>query len=332
MTRGLRWIGAAVAVVVVVGGLVLLYRSHHAKLNEESRRDEPVVAPSRIEQGDGTVLVAVDSADADRIGLQTVALTAVSRAPEERLTGEVITEPERVALLRAPVAGRLAVATGARWPGLGDRVKAGQDLAQVSDARPLASPISGIVTQVGAQPGAIVEAGQDLLRVVDQSRPLVRVAWSERAGSAPRATVTLGPAGGTARVTGRLLGPSPEADPATRRAAYLYRADRAWPGAAPGTPVVAFVAGAAAAGKAPRDEALVPDRAVVQWEGLAWAYVRRAPGHFERVRVPTDRPTTGGWISSAGLAPGDSVVVTGAQEMLSEEFRARVTVGDESGE
>jgi hypothetical protein len=32
------------------------------------------------------------------------------------------------------------------------------------------------------------------------------------------------------------------------------------------------------------------------------------------------------------LAAGERVVVTGVQELLSEEFRARVTVGEESGE
>jgi hypothetical protein len=77
---------------------------------------------------------------------------------------------------------------------------------------------------------------------------------------------------------------------------------------------------------------LVPDRAVVQWDGLAWAYLQREPGHYVRVRVPTDHPASGGWIAGAPLAPGDTVVVTGAQELLSEEFRARVSVGDESGE
>jgi hypothetical protein len=172
--------------------------------------------------------------------------------------------------------------------------------------------------------------GQELLQVVDLSHPLVRIAWTDRAGSAPRSTIALGPATGNVRVTGRLVGPSPEADPATRRPAYLYRADRAWPGATPGTPVVGVIIGKASTTKA-RAEVLVPDRAVVQWEGLAWAYLRRTPGHFERVRVPTDRPVTGGWVTS-GLVPGDSVVTTGAQELLSEEFRARVTVGDESGE
>jgi len=332
MAKAIRLVGSVVAGTVLAAALVALYLSPKRQRSAERERDALVVAPSRVERRDAAVLVSVDSSDADRIGLETAPLAGVSRAPEERLTGEVMTEPERVALVRAPVAGRLTLAAGARWPGLGDRVTAGRELVQVSDARPIASPISGIVTKVGAHPGAIVEAGQELLQVVDQSRPLVRIAWSDRAGSTPRPTISLGPAGGTTRVRGRLVGSSPEADPATRRAAYLYRADRAWPGATPGTPVVAFVAGRDGPGKAAREEVMVPDRAVVQWEGLAWVYVRRAPGRFERVRVPTDRPTTGGWIVEGALTVGDTVVITGAQELLSEEFRARVTVGDESGE
>jgi hypothetical protein len=77
---------------------------------------------------------------------------------------------------------------------------------------------------------------------------------------------------------------------------------------------------------------LVPHRAFGQWDGLAWVYPPREPGRYVRVRVPTDRPASAGWIAGAPLEPGDTVVVTGAQELLSEEFRARVTVGDESGE
>ncbi len=80
------------------------------------------------------------------------------------------------------------------------------------------------------------------------------------------------------------------------------------------------------------DGVLIPDGAVVQWEGLAWAYVQRAPGVYARVRVSTDRPVQGGWLASKSLAAGDTVVVAGVQELLSEEFRSRVTVGEESGE
>ena len=310
---------------------MLLYVSHRGERNLETAREAPVVAPSRVEVADNDVLVAIDSSAAERIGLEVAPLAAGSAAQEARLTGEVVAETERRAVIRTPVAGRLSVPHGASWPGLGDRIASGHVFAQVSDALPIAAPISGTITRVGAQPGAIVEAGQELLEIVDQSRPLVRIVWT-LAGARPHSTIALGPASGAVRVTGRLVGPSPEADPATRLPAYLYRADHTWPGSAPGTPVAAVVAAAGPADDSRHKAVLVPDRAVVQWDGLTWTYLRRAPDRFERVRVATDRPVSGGWIVLGGLEPGDSVVVTGAQELLSEEFRARVTVGDESGE
>jgi biotin carboxyl carrier protein len=314
--------------VVVAVALVVLYRNHQREVAREAAREAPIVAPSRVRDEGGAAIVTLDSADRRRVGLELAPVRPMAGAPEERLPGEVVPETERAAVLRAPVAGRFTVPDGAHWPSLGERVRAGAEIARVSDARPLALPISGVVTSVGAQPGALVEAGQVLLEVADYSHPLVRVAWVGRAGAPPRTGVALIPDGGTVRVAARLVGAAPEADPVTRRPAYLYRAVRGWPGATPGTPVVAMIP----SGDAAHAGALVPDSAVVQWQGLAWAYVQRAPGRFERVRVPTDHPAPGGWIAGPPLAAGDSVVVRGAEELLSEEFRARVTVGDESGE
>ena len=328
MNAVVRRLVAAILVLGVAIGLVVVYRNHRSAVAHESERDEPVVAPSRVEDEEGAAVVALDSAERSRVALSLAPLGEASRASEDRLPGEVIVESGRAAVLRAPVAGRLSVPAGAHWPALGERVAAGVELAQVSDARPIALPIGGVVTRVGAQPGALVDAGQSLLEVADYTRPLVQVAWPDRMAGAPPARLSLGPARGSTRVAATLVGPAPEADPVTRRPAYLYRAERSWPGATPGTPVIVLVprAGRAAAG------VLVPDSAVVQWEGLAWAYLRRAPGRFQRVRVSTDRPAPGGWISGRPLEVGDTVVVRGAQELLSEEFRARVTVGDEAGE
>jgi multidrug efflux pump subunit AcrA (membrane-fusion protein) len=216
---------------------------------------------------------------------------------------------------------------GVRWPAIGDRVEVGAEVAQISDARPLTAALGGVVTRVGARPGEIVAQGQMLLEIVDRSRPAVRVVWDPAAG-APGRELVLEPPGSSARVPARLIGPAPEADALTRRPAYLYRAARGWAGATPGTPVTAL----APSQSPPERGALVPDAAVVQWDGLAWSYRRRSDGRYERVAVPTDRPATGGWIAGRGLAPGDTVVTTGAQELLSEEFRARVSVGDEAGE
>jgi len=310
--------------------LVLLYRGHHRDMEAAAARDEPVVAPSRIGDDSGTVVVSLDRGERARVGLELAVLHQAAHRSERQLTGEVVPETERSAVLRAPVAGRFTLPPGAHWPSLGEHVAPGVPLAQVSDARPLTLAIAGVVTRVGAQPGSLVEAGQALLEVADYSRPLVRIAWLDPGTVAARA-LEVAPGVSSPRVGARLVGPAPEADPVTRRPAYLYRASRAWPGATPGTPVVAFVAAAPRAA-AVAAGTFVPDDAVVQWDGLAWAYRARDRDRFQRVRVPTDKPAAGGWIVGTGMAAGDSVVVRGAEELLSEEFRARVTVGDESGE
>jgi len=333
MTIAVRRLMVGLMALAAAIALVVLYRGHHAEGARAAERDAPVVAPSRVSGDSGAVVVALKPDERNRIGVELAVLRSASRGTELRLAGDVVPETERAAVLRAPVAGRFTVPAGARWPALGERVAPHVALAQVSDARPLALPIGGIVTRVGAQPGALVEAGQVLLEVADYSRPLVRVAWLDPSGSPPPARLRVGPASTARAVWARLVGPAPDADPVTRRPAYLYRAERAWPGATPGTPVVAYAAiPAPTGGDTGARGAFVPNAAVLQWEGLAWAYRARGPDRFERVRVITDHPSSGGWVVDGPLAAGDSVVVRGAQELLSEEFRARVTVGDESGE
>jgi multidrug efflux pump subunit AcrA (membrane-fusion protein) len=318
------WIVVLVLVAVLAGALIL--RSGRGNDREEETDEEaPIVAPSRVAEREGEPRVVLDSGEVRRLGLTTAELAPAEARGGRRLPGQVIPEPERTVTVRAPLAGRLTVARGGRWPSLGERLQAGAPLGRVSDAQPLSVPIAGTVTAVGARPGEIVEAGQMLLELADNSHPVVRVAWPADAGR-PADRVALLPGGGSP-VEAALIGPAPEADPLTRQPAYLYRARARWAGALPGTPVTASVPdGAKVQG------VLVPDAAVVQWEGLAWAYLRRGPGEYTRVRVPTEQPAPGGWVVGPPLAAGDSVVVTGVQELLSEEFRARVTVGEESGE
>ncbi len=307
-------------VVALIAGAIALRREP-----AESDAEAPVVAPSRVKEADGEVRVVLDSAEIARIGLTTATLAGARAEGGRRLTGQVVPEPERTVTLRAPVAGRLSAEQN-RWPSLGERLEAGTTVGRVSDAQPLAVPIGGVVTSVGARPGEIVEAGQVLLELADNSRPVVRIAWPGDAGR-PRDRLSLLPSESERPIAAALIGPAAEADPLTRLPAYLYRAAGRWPGALPGTAVTAVVS----EGKG-EDGVLVPDAAVVQWEGFAWAYLQRAPGAYQRIRVPTGRPAPGGWIAGEPYEPGGTVVVTGVQELLSEEFRARVTVGEESGE
>jgi biotin carboxyl carrier protein len=327
----MRWL---VRVLVLAGFvalavfLVVTYREHQAQLAAQAARDQPVVAPSRVKDVEGEAMLVLDTADIARLGLRTAALKSSSATPVRRLAGELIPEPDRITAVRAPIAGRLSVAEGMHWPAFGDRISSGGEIAQVSDARPLVVPRGGVVTQVGAQPGEMVQAGQLLLEITDYDRPLARIAWPPDAPPAPPAVELALATPGATSVRARLVGAAPSADPVTRLPAYLYRAERTWAGARPGAAVVAAIPDRGA----PSRGVIVPDRAIVQWEGLTWAFLERGPRRFRRVRVPIDRPVAGGFLVAGEVAAGDTVVVQGAEQLLSEEFRARVTVGDEPGE
>ncbi|HEU4589103.1 MAG TPA: HlyD family efflux transporter periplasmic adaptor subunit [Gemmatimonadales bacterium] len=325
----MRWLVRS-AVVALAAALIVwlvnMYREHQDRIAAQAEMTEPVVAPSRVREVEGRAMVVVDTGDMRRLGLRTSPLRTATATPELRLTGQLVPAPERTAAVRAPVAGRLSEPEGGHWPAFGETVEAGRPIAQVSDAKPLAAPRSGVVSQVGAQPGEMVQAGQLLLEITDYSAPLARIAWPADAPPPP-SEVLLAMPGSSHRVRARLVGASPSADEITRLPAYLYRAEQGWPGARPGTAVIASVRGAGP----PARGVVVPDQALVQWEGLVWAYVQRGAGRFERQRVTTERPVPGGMLAT-GLEPGDTVVVQGAEQLLSEEFRARVTVGDEPGE
>lgn len=289
--------------------------------------DEGVVAaPSRLAADSaGTAFVVLDTAERRRLDLLTVPVSAMRWGGERELLGEIIADPERVATIRAAVAGRLEVPAGTTWPSLGSTVREGQALAVVGDARPLTAPRSGRITQVLAQPGELVQAGQPLLMLADLDHPVARLVWFGESGPQPPAAVTLSADDGT-RVQARLIGAAPEVDAVTRRPAFLYRAERGWAGGRPGAPVTASYGG----GHAALAGVQVPAAAVVQWNGFAWVYQETVPGRYTRRRIETDRPLDGAWFVTGVLRPGDGIVVRGAQALLSEEFRARITVGDES--
>jgi biotin carboxyl carrier protein len=316
-------LGLALALV-----LVWTYQRHRMALAEEEARGAPVIAPLRAREENGELVIVVDSATERSMGLRTQTARAGTRAAELPLVAEVVPDPQAVLLLRAPVTGRLGTVDGRAWPAFGDQIRAGEPLAQVSDALPVIAPAAGEVTRLLARPGEIVQAGQQLLEITNFDRPLVRVTWTRDAPAAPPMELPLAAGASRDRAQARFVGPAQEADPVTRGQAYLYRVSDRGSRWRPGALLTAYVPDPAIA----RGGILVRASAVVQWDGLAWVYIRRAPGRYTRVRIDTDRPVSEGWLTRSGVAGGDAVVIEGAQQLLSEEFRAHITVGDEVAE
>jgi hypothetical protein len=346
-------IGTAIVAALAVGVVVV----ERGRTSATDAGGAPAGAPTSriVSLGDEAAIVLDVTAEA-RADIGTTPLRASGAAgavggvggvsPADigavHLTGELAADPARGTTIRAAVAGRLSSTT---WPALDSRVGAGQLLGRVSDAAPLTAPRGGTVVRVGAQPGELVQAGQELLVLADFQSPLVRIVWRPELGSAPPRQITIAPLAESvvapAGTRAQLVGAAAVVDSLTRMPVYLYRLARAWPGARPGTPVTAIVPDTRP-GANRRDSAvsagasvLVPDAAVVQWEGLAWAFVQRGPRSYVRARVMTDYPVSGGYVvtsASSGLEPGNLVVTRGAQQLLSEEFRTHVQMSDQGDE
>jgi multidrug efflux pump subunit AcrA (membrane-fusion protein) len=70
---------------------------------------------------------------------------------------------------------------------------------------------------------------------------------------------------------------------------------------------------------------LLPREAVVWHAGKSWAYVKQDEETFGRYAVRANRELGSGWFNPEGeLKPGDEVVVSGAQLLLSEELKFQI--------
>jgi hypothetical protein len=69
---------------------------------------------------------------------------------------------------------------------------------------------------------------------------------------------------------------------------------------------------------------IIPREAVVRTEGMGWMYILNESGEsFTRIEVALDHPTEAGWFVTKGAMASDHVVTTGAQQLLSLEFKGQ---------
>jgi hypothetical protein len=92
----------------------------------------------------------------------------------------------------------------------------------------------------------------------------------------------------------------------------------------PGMNVLAFLPSGTAI-----DGATVPAEAVIWWQDRAWIYRRIGPQTFARNQIATELPAPGGGYIVKDLPADTEIVSSGAQLLLSEEFRAQIQVGED---
>lgn len=185
----------------------------------------------------------------------------------------------------------------------------------------------GQVVEVLVHPGESVESGQPILRVARFDQLLARV--DVPAGDTVAATITAAsivPLGQEDRpVRGERVALAAAVDPKTQGQPFLFRVSDSSQSLRPGLSVTAYleIPGTARSG------VVVWRSAIVRQSGKAWVYVQTSDDQFARREVALEEPTDEGWFTHS-LSSGDRVVITGAQTLLSEEFKSQIQVGEES--
>jgi hypothetical protein len=308
-------------------------------------------AISRISTQDGQVLISLDASTEARMGLKVATLRATTRQQNLRGNAIVLSAQELTELRKSYLAGETELdkakfalkasqqeyervdtlhqqdenvstkavqAAEATWRTDQANLKAAQN----------ALLLSGIAArQEWGEVVArwLVDGSPNFDHVLEQKDVLLQVSMPQPAEANAPGTAVIQTSDGKA-VAARLLSAFPKVDPRLQTPSFLYIATSR-PGFVPGmTLAVLLPSGPLVKGIS------VPSRATVWWQGKVWAYVQTAPGKFLQREVPTQMPVEDGWFATEAFSPGDMIVVTGAQQLLSEEFRSQTHVVGEEDE
>ncbi|SFK92728.1 efflux RND transporter periplasmic adaptor subunit [Lysobacter sp. cf310] len=202
--------------------------------------------------------------------------------------------------------------------------RAGRDAAKLRrDFAELRAPADGVISKRLVQPGQVVAAGNELLRLIRDGRLEWRAELPEDqlAGVAVGNTVELPYAGGT--IAGRIRAVTPGVDAQTRTGTVYV--DLPEPGPLkPGVYVEGRIV--TGAGRA----LMVPTAAVVQRDGHSYVFTMKDQQIVQRVRVRTGQTGNGQVEIVQGLKDGDQVVAEGAG-FLGDGDRVRVVPAAAAG-
>lgn len=70
---------------------------------------------------------------------------------------------------------------------------------------------------------------------------------------------------------------------------------------------------------------IIPNSAIIWYAGKSWVYKKTDADKFSRIPVNVDIEVGNGWFYQGNLKPDDEVVTSGAQLLLSEEFKSQIT-------
>ena len=321
--------GIVIGLVLGMGGAWMLLHHHEGK--EEKKADEKK-EESVVQHGtNGEVFLKLNKEAQEHSGIKVAPLEAIEAKQEIRVYGRVL-DPSLLATQLAD-SGTLRAALEASRKEF-ERLKGLNAQNQNVSARSLEAAEAAVkrdeilleIAQAKLKLtwGESIAGRKDLSEFVQSlvslRSALVRIDLpiGERISGTPGGA-RIGPINAdTNLVDATFLGVATSADPQMQGQGFLFgvAANTFMPGAS--------VMGYLAISGEPKKGVLVPGSALVRYEGEVFIYVQKGEDKFEREEVKLDVPLKNGWLVTHELEPGEKVVVTGAQQLLSEELKSHM--------
>jgi hypothetical protein len=173
--------------------------------------------------------------------------------------------------------------------------------------------IAGWLEHDSSQFKSVLSGREFLLQVAPAGTPT----WTK-----PPAEIMVGLPDGS-RVPAHLWSTLPQVDPRLQTPNFLYGI-APHPGILPGSNLSVFLPTGST-----QQGIVVPNGAVVWWQGRAWCYIEHSPGKFIRQEVNTSNPVPNGWFVTGGIPAGTRVATAGAQTLLSTEFQPQIQMDED---
>lgn len=348
MSTRIKWLVAALLAATTVSVIAVVFMAAHRPDTDDEDEEEAVKTSSHVTVENGQTVIRLSEQAQAREGIRVAALQPTSRRADLRATAVLMPAGELAGLRNSYVAARtklhrdqldlkVARTQFERIHTLYQQnqnmsLKAMQDAeaayrtsqAQVeADEQGAELQLDAVRQRWGPQvAGWIAGNSPQLAAVLRQGAFLAQVIFPPGEIATAPAWLSL-TAPGNRLAPARLVGPLPEVNSQIQGVSFLYLVSGKL-GMAVGMNLLALVpVGPLLHGS------VVPESAVVWWQGKAWAYQEAAGNTFTRHEVPTENPLSQGYfVPGASFAPGTKLVIAGAQELLSEEFRNQIQQED----
>lgn len=334
-------------IIVVLFWMLVFYGKDEYEAGHEED-EEVITSPSRVTTENGAAIIAISPESQRQSGIATTALQAASHQAQISSFGTVIGLESLLELRTRYLAARAEA--GVVQASLANSRRDFERMAQLNrDDR-------NVSDRAVASAEALLKADEAKLAAIDTTtaslRDAMRQQWGDTlAGWATQQPasdamhrllqhqdvllqVTLppdaqipnkekpllvSPAGTTGQpIKAAFVSASPQTDSVLQGKTYFYRAP------ADNLRAGMRVTITLAERTANQPGVIVPASAVVWYANQPWIYQKQGTDKFVRRRISTEIETDSGWFNTTGVQAGDEAVTTGAQLLLSEEFKYEI--------